>query len=87
MSSARGRTAGMDAYDTPEAAALEGWDLRYAKVVRVLPGSAEDARMYEVDPSDYCVVELATNEEPRLYPYFIHCGRFDGKWVALSSHN
>ena len=77
----------MGAHDTPEEAALEGWDLRYARVVRVLPGSREDALMCGVDAADYCIVELATNEEPQLYPYFMHCVRYDGKWVAESGHN
>jgi hypothetical protein len=57
-------------------AALAGFDPRYARVVRVTFNSPDEA-----------VVELATNEEPYLYPYFVYCYRMQGRWVEGDSHS
>ncbi len=56
---------------TPEEAALAGFDPRYAKVVdvRYLHGG------------QFADVELATNEPPYLYPYWVLCERVEGGWV------
>lgn len=63
-------------FATPEAAALADFDPRYARVVRVTFESADEA-----------MVELATNEEPYLYPYFVYCRRVRNGWVEEDSHN
>ena len=51
---------------------------RYVRVERV--AYSDDGREATVD--------LLTNEEPMLYPYFAHCvRRDDGLWVETHSHN
>jgi hypothetical protein len=37
--------------------------------------------------ADEALVELATNEEPYLYPYFVHCYLVGDRWVEGDSHN
>lgn len=65
-------------YATPEEAALDGWDTRYARVVDVsLSSDGSEAR-----------VTLMTNEEPHLYPYYVYCVRDrSGLWIATHDHN
>lgn len=65
-----------ETFATPEDAALADFDPRYAGVVRVTFNSPDEA-----------VVELATNEEPYLYPYVVYCHRIQGRGVEGISHN
>jgi hypothetical protein len=64
-------------YPTPEEAALSDFDPRYAKVVVVREAASPDD----------LEVELATNEPPRLYPYFVRVHREDGLWRVQSDGN
>lgn len=66
----------MTGYATPEEAALADFDLRYARVVRTVFYGPDDAE-----------VELATNEEPYLYPYFIRCSRGPEGWIETGGGN
>ena len=68
-------------FETPEEAAMQGWDRRYARVVAV----RELKRDYL--EGEWVEVELATNEEPRAYPYFVNVQRRDGRWFEGLSHN
>ncbi len=70
-------------HPTPEEAALAGF--AFARVVRVrspgdwdCTGESEDG---EVE------VELATNEPPMEYQYFVHVHRKGDLWFGGSSHN
>jgi hypothetical protein len=63
-------------YPSPEEAALAGFDSRFARIVRV--------RSQDVD---HVEVELATNEPPREYPYFVHVERIGELWHEATSHN
>jgi hypothetical protein len=63
-------------FPTPEAAALAGFDPRYARVVKV-----------EFKSDEHAIVELATNEEPYLYAYFVHCHLEPEGWTEGVSHN
>ena len=67
-----------DGHDTPEQAALAGWDSRYARVDGVsYSAKGRKAR-----------VKLLTNEEPYLYPYYVHCERdANGRWHETYSSN
>ena len=65
-----------DFYKTPEEAAIAGWDPRYARVVRTV--------YHAPDKAD---VELATNEEPYLYPYLIRCVDGPHGWSAVGDGN
>jgi hypothetical protein len=65
-------------YATPAAAALIGWDTRYARV---------DEVTYSEDGSQ-ARVTLLTNEEPFVYPYYVYCVRDrSGLWVETHSSN
>lgn len=59
-----------------EEAALAGFDPRYARVVAV-----------RFEDEDHAEVELATNEPPFEYPYFVHVERVGGSWYEAISHN
>jgi hypothetical protein len=63
-------------FETPEEAALSTFDPRYARVVET---TQED--------EDSVLVELATNEEPNLYAYFVRCRRLSDGWVDVGGHN
>ena len=63
-------------FDTPEEAAVAGFDPRFARVVEV---SYKD--------ETHAVVELSTNEPPVEYPYFVRVERVRGRWVEIASHN
>jgi hypothetical protein len=65
-------------FSTPEEAALEDFPPGYARVALVT---------YSRD-GETAVVDLLTNEEPTLYPYYVHCSRdADGRWHEEHSHN
>jgi hypothetical protein len=65
-------------FDRPEDAAAPEIPRRYVRVVSV---------KYHPD-GDHAVVELLTNEEPRLYPYTVFCVRdLSGRWHEASGHN
>lgn len=65
-------------FDTPEEAAAPEIPARYVRVVSVT---------YHRD-GNHAVVELLTNEEPRLYPYTVCCERdSSGRWHEGSGHN
>lgn len=63
-------------YPTPEDAALATFDPRYAQVMEIVFFGPDEAE-----------VELATNEEPYLYPYFVQCRRVVGGWIEGASGN
>jgi len=63
-------------YSTPEETAVTGFDPRYARVVRTIYRGSDEAE-----------VELATNEEPYLYHYWVRCHRGDEGWVEIASGN
>jgi hypothetical protein len=65
-------------FDTPEEAAAPEIPPPYVCIVSVA---------YHPD-GDHAVVELLTNEEPRLYPYTVFCIRdSSGRWHEGSGHN
>jgi hypothetical protein len=65
-------------FATPEDAAAPEIPPRYVHVVSV---------RYHPD-GDHAVVELLTNEEPRLYPYTVFCVRDRaGRWHEAGGHN
>jgi hypothetical protein len=67
-----------DGFATPSEAAPSGFPKRYARVADVT--FSEDG--------NEATVELLTNEEPTLYPYFSHCVRDgNGRWHEIHSHN
>jgi hypothetical protein len=73
-------------YPTAEQAALAGFDRRYARVIRVRsekprPGCLKPLRSNEVE------VELATNEPPYEYAYFVHVERIGDVSIEGMSHN
>jgi hypothetical protein len=65
-------------FETPDEAAAPEIAPRYVRVVSV---------KYSRD-GDRAVVELLTNEEPRLYPDTVLCERdSSGRWHEASGHN
>jgi hypothetical protein len=75
-----------EGYATPEEAALAGFPRGSARVVRV----RTEAQVSECTISlgkDEVEVELATNEPPHEYPYFVHVDRRNGRWFEGNSHN
>ena len=63
---------------TPEEAARGDIPERYARVAKVT---------YSADGGE-AAVELLTNEEPYLYPYYVHCVRDShGLWHERDGHN
>lgn len=66
----------MSAFATPEEAALADFDPGYARVVETL-----------YHGPDLAEVQLATNEEPNLYPYFVRCHRGPDGWTEGASAN
>lgn len=65
-------------FDTPEAAALSDPDIgpRFARVVGV---------RYHDD--NHATVELATNEPPVEYAYFVYVERVQGRWLDVGGNN
>lgn len=63
-------------FPTPEEAALSTFDPRYSRVVKTT-----------IEDEDSALVELATNEEPSLYTYFVRCRRLADGWVDVGGHN
>jgi hypothetical protein len=67
-----------DGFATPSEAALADFPTRYARVADVTFS----------ENGNEALVELLTNEEPTLYPYFVHCVRDgNGRWHETHSHN
>lgn len=73
-------------YSTPEEAALGGFDPRYARVVRTRQGTPAPHCLLEMGGNEV-EVELATNEPPIEYPYFVHVERRGERWYAMQGHN
>ena len=70
-----------DGFPTPEEAAEAAMSDIPAKYVRVEGVSYSD-------DGNSAVVMLVTNEEPYLYPYYVHCARDDsGRWAETFSSN
>ena len=67
----------MEPWQTPEEAALAGFDPRYAKVIKVT----------YLRSGRFAEVELATNEEPFVYPYWVMCERVEGGWINRADSN
>jgi hypothetical protein len=72
-------------YLTPEEAALAGFDPRYARVVRTR--DATEATCGSTLSENEVEVELATNDAPYEYPYFVHVERIGERWREAVSHN
>jgi hypothetical protein len=69
---------GEPGFDTPENAAAPEIPPRYVRVASV---------KYHTD-GNHAVVELLTNQEPRLYPYTVFCVRdLSGRWHESGGHN
>ena len=73
-------------YVTLEEAALAGFPDSFARVVRVRTGARVSECTVNVS-EDEVEVELATNEPPYEYTYFVHVERHHGRWVESVSHN
>lgn len=73
------------AYSTPEEAALAGFP-RYARVVRVRLDRSTPTCLMPLRENE-AEVELATNEPPYEYPYFVHVERVGDFWEERQSHN
>jgi len=71
-------------YTTAEDAALGGFDRRFAKVITVRTSEGDCG--IELN-DDHVEIELATNEAPSEYTYFVHVERRDGSWFESNSHN
>jgi hypothetical protein len=74
------------AYSTPEEAALAGFDPRYARVVHVRVDRPTPTCLMPLRENE-AEVELATNEPPYEYPYFVHVERVGDFWEERQSHN
>ena len=74
-----------DGYATPEEAAISGFDARYARVVGMVHGTCVND--FDPEDVDHYEVELATNEAPSEYTYFVHVYREGDLWFEASSHN
>jgi hypothetical protein len=70
-------------YNTPEEAALAGFPRGQARVVNVWTTPTCSVSLGE----DEVEVELATNEPPHEYPYFVHVDRRGNLWFEGNSHN
>jgi hypothetical protein len=71
-------------YPTPEEAALGGFDPRFARVVAARWGDWDCT----AEPDGVEVeIELATNEPPSEYEYFVHVQRRGKLWYEGQSHN
>jgi hypothetical protein len=74
------RAVADDTHATPEEAAEAAFSDIPSKYVRVESVSYSD--------DDTAVVTLLMNEEPYLYPYYVHCVRDDsGRWSETFSSN
>ena len=73
-------------YDTPEEAALAGFPHGQARVVQIRTGSQGPDCTINLG-NDEVEVELATNEPPHEYPYFVHIERRHDRWFEGISHN
>jgi hypothetical protein len=71
---------------TPEEAALAGFPAGQARVVRTRTG-AHGADCSLILGEDEVEVELATNEPPYEYTYFVHVERRHERWFEGVSHN
>ena len=69
---------GDSTFATPEEAAVADFPPEYVRVASV--SYSKDRRR--------ATVSLLTNEEPFLYPYYVHCERgADGRWNETHSSN
>jgi len=67
-----------EGFATPEQAAVADFAPEYVRVESVT---------YSRD-GNCATVNLLTNEEPFLYPYYVHCERDDnGRWIETHSSN
>jgi hypothetical protein len=65
-------------FTTPEEAATADWASKFVRVESVT--YSEDGQA--------ATVALMTNEEPRLYPYYVYCTRdASGRWIATHDSN
>ncbi len=65
---------------------MANFDPRYARVTRVRHGRPEPSCSREMGENEV-EVELATNEPPREYAYFIHVESRVGLWYIRYNHN
>ncbi len=73
-------------YPTPEEAALAGFPAGLARIVCVRR-EAQSSGCTAMLGKDEVEVELATNEPPREYTYFVHVERRRERWFEGVSHN
>jgi hypothetical protein len=65
-------------FPTPDEAAVADFPPEYVQVENVSYSSS----------GNRATVTLLTNEEPYLYPYYVHCERdASGRWIETHSHN
>jgi len=74
------------AYSTPEEAALAGSNPRFARVVRVRFDRSTPTCLMPLRENE-AEIELAMNEPPYEYPYFVHVERVADFWEERQSHN
>ena len=65
---------------------MASFDSRYARVTQVRRGRPESSCSKQMSENE-AEVELATNEPPREYPYFVHVECREGLWYARYDHN
>jgi hypothetical protein len=75
-----------EGYSTPEEAALAGFDPRYARVVQVRFDRPTPTCLMPLGQNE-AEVELATNEPPYEYRYFVHVERVGDFWEEKVSNN
>jgi hypothetical protein len=69
-----------ETFSTPEEAATSDWDAP-SRFLRVESVSYSEG-------GQTATVTLLTNEEPYLYPYYVHCVRdASGRWIATHDGN
>jgi hypothetical protein len=71
---------------TPEEAALAGFPPGLARVVRIRTATQSSECAVALG-DDEVEVELATNEPPYEYAYFVHVALHDERWFEGNSHN
>ena len=73
-------------YGTPEEAALAGFPVGLARVVRIRTNPATWDCLRD-GSDDEVEIELMTNEPPSGYLYFVHVVREEDRWFESVSHN
>lgn len=67
-----------ETFASPEEAAVSDFPTKYVRVEEV---------SYS-DNGNTALVTVITNEEPYLYPYYVHCAReASGRWSETGGHN